>query len=110
MAAEDRDRLFEKAVARYVRGGADGGDSVCRGAETLAAYHEGALSAEEMSAAKKHFVSCARCQEILAQLAATQSVRELRNQEDELVVAGAISRAKNGEVSGEAPAPGVATR
>jgi len=102
MRAKDRDRLFEKALARHLSGGADGGDSACPDAETLAAYHEGALSADEMSAAKKHFVSCARCQEVLEQLAATQSVSELRNQEDELAVGGASLRPENDEVYGEA--------
>jgi hypothetical protein len=74
----------------------------------LAAFYEGALSAEEMSEAKKHFGWCARCQEILGQLAATQSAGELRNQEEELAVAGAISRAKFGEASGEGFVPSVA--
>ena len=109
MPAEDRDRLFEKALARHLRGGA-GDDSACPDAETLAAYHEGSLSAEEMSAARKHSAWCARCQEILAQLEATQSVSESRNQEDQLVAAGAVARAKNGEVSREASAPSDATR
>src|SRR5258707_13090831 len=105
MPAEDRDRLFEKALARHLRGGADGSDSACPDAETLAAYHEGALSVDQMSAAKKHFVSCARCQEILQQLAATQSVSELRNQEDELAVGGALWRPKKGEGSGDTVLP-----
>jgi len=109
MPAEDRDRLFEKALARHLRGGA-GDDNVCPDAETLAAYHEGSLSAQEMSTAKKHLAWCARCQKILAQLEPTQSVSESRNQEDQLAVAGAVARAKNGEVSREASAPAVATR
>jgi len=109
MPAEDRDRLFEKALARHLRGGV-GDDSACPDAETLAAYHDGSLSAEEMSAARKHFAWCARCQEILAQLAATQSVSESRNQEDQLVAVGAVARAKNAEVSREASTPAVATR
>src|SRR5713101_4924714 len=110
MPAEDRDRLFEKALARHLRGAADGGDSACPDAETLAAYREGTLSVEEISVATKHFTWCARCQEILAQLEATQALNELRNQEDELVARGAVSRPKNGEVYGEASAPRVATR
>jgi hypothetical protein len=109
MPAEDRDRLFEKALARHLRGGA-GDDSACPDAETLAAYHEGSLSAEETSAARKHSAWCARCQEILAQLEATQSVSESRNQEDPLVDAGAVARAKNGEASRDASAPKDATR
>jgi hypothetical protein len=74
----------------------------------LAAYHEGVLSEEETSAAKNHLVSCPRCREIVAQLAATQSVSELRNREDELVAA-AVLRPKNDEVYEEASAPRVST-
>jgi hypothetical protein len=109
MPAEDRDRLFEKALARHLRGGA-GDDYACPDAETLAAYHEGSLSAQEMSAARKHFAGCVRCQEILARLEATQSVSESRNQQDQLIAAGAVARAKNAEAYGDASAPNVATR
>jgi hypothetical protein len=108
MPAEDGDGLFEKALARHLRGGA-GDDSACPDAETLAAYQEGSLSAEEMSAARKHSTWCARCREILAQLEATQTLSESRNQEDQLVAARALARAKNGEVSREASAPSDAT-
>ena len=109
MPAEDRDRLFEKALARHLRDAAGGGDSACLDAEMLAAYYQGVLSEEETSAAKNHLVSCPRCREIVSQLAATQSVSELRNQEDELV-AGALLRPKNDEVYEEASAPRVSTR
>jgi hypothetical protein len=109
MPAEDRDRLFERALARHLRDDADGGDSACLDAETLAAYYEGVLSEQETSAAKNHLVSCPRCREIVAQLATTQSVSELRNQEDELV-AGALLRPKNDQVYEQASAPRVSTR
>src|SRR5579862_8234124 len=70
---DDRDQLFEKALARQLR--ADGAaESLCLDPETLAAYHERTLSPEEMSAAKSHLVSCARCQEILAQLETTEEI------------------------------------
>ena len=108
MPAEDRDRRFEKALARHLRGGARD-DSACPDFETLAAHHEGSLSAEEMSAAKMHFAGCARCQGILAQLEATQSVSESRNQEDQPAAGRAVTRAKNSEVSREASAPAAAT-
>src|ERR1700746_701620 len=106
MPAEDRDRLFEKALARHLRSGA-GDDYACPDAETLAAYHEGSLSAQEMSAARKHFAGCVRCQEIVAQLEATQSVSESRNQQDQLIAAGAVARAKNAEAHEDASAPNV---
>src|SRR5216683_835908 len=109
MPAEDRDRLFERALAQHLRDDAGGGNSACLDAEMLAAYYEGVLSEEETSAAKNHLVSCPRCREIVAQLATTQSVSELRNQEDELV-AGALLRPKNDEAYEEASAPRVSTR
>jgi hypothetical protein len=109
MPAEDRDRLFERALAQHLRDDAGAGDSACLDAEMLAAYYEGGLAEEETSAAKNHLVSCPRCREIVAQLAVTQSVSQLRNQEDELVAAGLL-RSKSGEVYEEASAPTVSTR
>src|SRR5215467_13570793 len=70
---EDRDQLFEKALARQLRAAAESA-SACPDPETLAAYHERLLSAEEMASAKEHLISCARCQEILAELEATDLV------------------------------------
>jgi len=73
---EDRDPLFEQALARHLR--SDGArESWCLDPATLAAYHERALSPEEVSSAKSHIVSCTRCQEILAYLEATCEVNEL---------------------------------
>jgi len=70
---DDRDQLFEKAIARHLR--ADGtAETLCLDAETLAAYHERTLSPEEMSAAKSHIAACARCQEILAHLETTEEI------------------------------------
>jgi anti-sigma factor RsiW len=109
MPAEDRDRLFERALAQHLRDDAGGGNSACLDAEMLAAYYEGVLSEGETSAAKNHLVSCPRCREIVAQLAATQSVSELRDQEDELV-ATALLRPKNDQVYEVASAPRVSTR
>jgi hypothetical protein len=60
MPSEDRDQLFEKALARHLRDEAAGG-SGCLDAETLAAYHERLLSTEVMAEAKEHLVDCARC-------------------------------------------------
>jgi len=105
MPSEDRDGLFEKALARHLRSeAAAAAASACLDAEVLAAYHERLLSREEMSAAKDHLVSCARCQEILAQLEATQDVNVLQNREDDLVVAGAAFLGKSSEVVEEADA------
>src|SRR5258708_8155465 len=81
MSAEDRDQLFEKALARQLRAGKDAPAAACPDAETLAAFHERLLSVKELSAAKTHLVSCTRCQEILAQLEATQDLVESLDRE-----------------------------
>jgi hypothetical protein len=75
MPSEDRDQLFERALARQLRADPSGA-SLCLDPEMLAAYHERMLSPEEMAAAKSHLVECARCQEIVAQLETTQAVNE----------------------------------
>jgi carboxypeptidase family protein len=73
---EDRDQLFERALARHLRT-AGAAESVCPNPDFLAAFHERTLSPEEMSYAKSHIISCARCQSVLAQLEATEAVNEL---------------------------------
>src|SRR5215475_5674797 len=87
---EDRDQLFEKALARHLRG-ESAGESLCLDPETLAAYHERMLSPEELSSAKSHIVSCARCQQILAQLEATEEVNELEETSQSVPAVGAIA-------------------
>jgi hypothetical protein len=83
MATDDRDRHFEKALARHLRSSAssDGGANalagvpaerkveLCPDPEILAAYHDGALSFEERNLWKQHVVGCQRCQLVLAHLA-----------------------------------------
>ena len=97
MPAEDRDRQFENALARQLRADA-AGDSACLDPELLAAYHERMLSPEEMIVAKGHVVSCGRCQEVLAQLEATEHVLALRNVEANSVVARTSSQPHSGQV------------
>ena len=114
MSAEDRDRQFENALARHLRADAGAGDSACLDPELLAAYHERMLAPEEMDVAKDHLASCARCQEILAQLEATDSVQALQNDPADLVMSAASSRSAHREAFEEAaivsePAP-VATQ
>jgi len=78
------DPLFEKGLARQLRNRAQGNQpqdrpavegtvarGACPDAEMLAAYHEGTLESEEMNACKEHMASCARCQEILSLVKAT---------------------------------------
>jgi len=98
MASEDRDRSFDKALARHLRSAApDGGAAAMSGAtasrsaacadpETLAAYHERSLLPEEMNAWKEHIVGCAHCQTILAQLEATDEIPLQAFEKEEAVV------------------------
>jgi Photosynthesis system II assembly factor YCF48 len=105
MPSEDRDRLFERALARQLRADPSGA-SLCLDPETLAAYHERMLSPEEMAAAKSHLVECARCQEILAQLEATQAVNQWVEQPPRPLEALPASVArKEPDQPGEVPAP-----
>lgn len=76
MALDDRDRSFEKALARHLRyiapGGADSGASAsmpCPDPEILAAYHDGFLGSEERELWKQHVLACDRCQLVLEHLA-----------------------------------------
>ena len=77
MPAEDRDRLFEKALERHLRreSAAD------LDAETLASYHDRLLPVDEMMAVESHVVTCRRCQEILAQLGLTQDLHESQDRD-----------------------------
>ena len=78
MAPDDRDRTFEKALARHLRPSAsahrDGSAlsgapaELCPDPEMLAAYHDGSLSLDERNLWKQHVLGCDRCQFVLAHL------------------------------------------
>lgn len=72
MPLDDRERTFENALARHLR--PSGSSGACSDAETLAAYHEQSLAPEETASLKAHVGECARCQQILAQLQATDEI------------------------------------
>lgn len=84
MAHDDRDRTFEKALARHLRSSASsGGDAhslggvsaeSCPDPEILAAYHDASLSLEERNFWKQHVIACERCQLVLAHLETTLEV------------------------------------
>ena len=94
MAADDS--LFEKALARQMRDDQmTNGESVLRQASTpphklcpdveiVAAYHERSLAGDEMILCKEHLVSCARCQEVLAQLEATEDILVTIDEKDQV--------------------------
>jgi hypothetical protein len=98
MAPDERDRRFDKALARHLRSAAPAGEAArlpavpvsqggaCPDSETLAAYHERALLPDEMNSWKEHIVGCAHCQVILAQLEATDEIL-LQSAEHEEVLA-----------------------
>src|ERR1700687_1341136 len=77
-SSDDRDRNFETALARHFRAGAQPettpASPSCAEIEALAAYHDGGLAPEQRSLWKAHVQGCARCQEILAQLATTDAI------------------------------------
>lgn len=73
MALEDRERNFEKALERQLRANAGAGLD-CPDAETLAAYHDRMLSAQEMVSLKSHIAACPNCQDILATLEVTEAI------------------------------------
>jgi hypothetical protein len=76
MALDDRDRTFEKALARHLRSSASpSADALarpqqdsCPDSEILAAYHDGSLSLEERNLWKQHVLACDRCQFVLEHL------------------------------------------
>jgi hypothetical protein len=72
MPSDDRERSFENALARHLRPAAS--RDACSDAETLAAYHEQSLAPELMASLKAHVSDCARCQQVLAHLQATDEI------------------------------------
>jgi hypothetical protein len=76
MPSDDRERSFENALARHLRGSGAAGDprSTCSDAETLAAYHERSLAPEQMASLKTHVTHCERCQQILTHLEVTDEI------------------------------------
>jgi hypothetical protein len=77
MPRDDREQNFEKALAGSFRSSSSqraNEANDCLDAETLAAYHEHLLDPDEMAQRKTHIASCERCQEILAQLEATDAI------------------------------------
>ena len=97
MAPDERDRSFDKALARHLRSAAPAGEAVstpavsgspggaCPDAETLAAYHERSLFPAQLNSLKEHIVGCARCQAILSQLEATDEISLQTTERNEAV-------------------------
>ena len=113
MAPDERDRSFDRALARHLRSAvpASQGGS-CPDSETLAAYHERSLLPEELNSWKEHIVGCANCQNILAQLEATDEISLPAAEREEIVAKGSepVIAARNVEAFPAAPAPGQSQR
>jgi hypothetical protein len=98
MGPDERDRMFDKALARHLRSAAPAGEaaatagvsasqnSACPDPETLAAYHERSLLPEQLNSLKEHIVGCANCQTLLAHLEMTDEI-PLQAAEEEQVFA-----------------------
>jgi hypothetical protein len=109
MAANERDRSFDKALARHLRSAAPAGEAVktpalpgslsgaCPDSETLAAYHERALFPAQLNSLKEHIVGCAHCQTILSQLEATDEISVQAAEREEAVIRqpGPVMAARN---------------
>ena len=113
MAPDERDRRFDKALARHLRSAvpASQGGS-CPDSETLAAYHERSLLPEELNSWKEHIVGCANCQDILAQLEATDEISLPAAEREEVLAKRSepVIAARNVEAFPAAPAPGQSQR
>jgi hypothetical protein len=115
MAPDERERIFDKALACHLRAGRASRESAnsparesglageCADAETLAAYHERSLLPEEMNSWKEHIVGCANCQTVLAHLEATDAI-PLEAAEEETVLARGESALRGSASSQGQPA------
>src|SRR5258708_20965146 len=95
MAPDERDRSFDKALARHLRSAVDAGQAAgmagelgsqsgaCPDPETLAAYHERSLLPEQLNSLKEHLVGCANCQTVLAHLETSDEI-SLQAEEDQV--------------------------
>ncbi len=81
MAPEDREKSFERALAHKLRKSAarDTSPSLCSPAgcpdvETLAAFHDCLLDAQQAILCKEHVVSCSHCAEIVSFLETAEEI------------------------------------
>lgn len=98
MPNDEREKLFERALARHLRHAPSG--AACPDTEILAAYHERTLTLEEATHWKLHIAGCSRCQEVLSLLEETGTVA--RNEWDEkgaAALAGELAAVKTTRAS-----------
>lgn len=116
MAIDDREKTFEKALARQLRSSVSSSPEVkaatgapaaplaglCPDPETLAAYHDGSLSLEERNFWKQHVVSCDSCQLVLAHLATPLDIPVGQDVKENVLVA----QQRVASARAASPAPG----
>jgi hypothetical protein len=122
MAPDERDRMFDKALARHLRSAAPAGDamgapgvsasqnSACPDPETLAAYHERSLFPEQLNSLKEHIVGCANCQTLLAHLEMTDEIPLRAAEEPKVLVETAAAAATAASRQAPAPSPETSIR
>jgi len=122
MAPDERDRMFDKALARHLRSAAPTGEAAgipgvsssqsgaCPDPETLAAYHERTLLPEQMNSLKEHIVGCANCQTVLAHLEMTDEIPLLAAEAEEVFAQTAAAPAASASSQAPAPSPKALTR
>ncbi len=115
MAPDERDRMFDKVLARHLRSAAPAGQAAempgafasqggaCPDPEMLAAYHERSLLPEQLNLLKEHIVGCANCQTVLAHLETTDEIPLQAAQEDQ--VFGQTASAPLPAASSQPPGP-----
>src|SRR5438045_5486191 len=94
MAAEE-DKRFDKVLGGFLVNDLRirAGHLHCPESDVLAAYHERSLLPEEMNSWKEHMVGCARCQAVLAELEATDSISLEKASEKEVQLPAAAEPA-----------------
>src|SRR6266446_5080226 len=115
MAPDERDRMFDKALARHLRSAAPAGQAAempgafasqggaCPDPETLAAYHERSLLPEQLNSLKEHIVGCANCQTVLAHLETTDEIPLQAAQEDQVLAQTASARVASASSQTQVP-------
>ncbi len=115
MAPDERDRSFDRALARHLRSAAPAGQAAgmpdelasqgraCPDPETLAAYHERSLLPEQLNSMKEHLVGCANCQTVLAHLETTDEIPLQAAEEDQVLVQTASAPVISASRQSQAP-------
>src|SRR2546422_804518 len=120
MAPDERDRSFDKVLARHLRSAAPAGQAAgmpdefssqgraCPDPETLAAYHERSLLPQQLNSLKEHIVGCANCQTVLAHLETTDEIPLQAAQEDQVFAQTASAPVISASSQAQAPSKSAA--